>query len=138
MNDKEEGLRQHPDERFAGQTHVFDLSRALIDLRSESHAARHGHRQVTIFHHGPVTKALFAFEPGSELADHAAKGLVTIHALEGCLKVQAADEAYELNPGMMVVLSPNVRHSVHADEASAMLLTVHLQADTKSMPEPAI
>jgi quercetin dioxygenase-like cupin family protein len=138
MNEKEERLRQHPDERFAGQAHVFDLSRALNDLRAESHPARHGHRQVTIFHRGPVTKALFAFEPGGELADHAAKGLVTIHALEGRLKVQAADEAYNLNPGMMVVLSPNVRHSVRADEASAMLLTVHLQADTKPVPEPAV
>jgi quercetin dioxygenase-like cupin family protein len=136
MNEKEERLRPHPDGRFAGQSHVFDLGHALAELRAESHTAQHGHRQVTLFHRKPVTKALFAFDPGGELAEHSANGLVTIHVLEGCLKVRAADEAYELKAGMIVVLSPNVRHSVHAEEASAMLLTVHMESDKGA--EPAI
>ena len=124
---QEERLRPHPTGRFAGDSHVFDLGRALSELRSEAHPARNGHRQVTIFHRVPITTVLFAFEPSGELADHAAKGLVTIHALEGHLTVQAAEETHELEAGMMVVLSPGVRHSVRAGEASAMLLTVHLE-----------
>jgi quercetin dioxygenase-like cupin family protein len=36
---------------------------------------------MTIFHRAPVTQVIFAFEPGGELADHAAHGLVTIHVL---------------------------------------------------------
>jgi len=139
MSEKNTRLRSHPDERFAGPSHIFDLGSALLDLRAESHQSQHGHRHVTIFHRKPVTQALFAFEPGGELADHAAGGLVTIHVLEGCLKVQAAEEVFELTAGRMMVLSPGVRHSVRADEPSAMLLTVHLETSTEpTASKPAI
>jgi len=121
-------LRSAPAERFAGEIHVFDLNEALQKLRAEAHAAESGHRQMTIFHRAPVAKVLFAFESGSELADHAANGLVTIHALEGLLTVQAAEQTHKLQAGMIVILSPNVRHSVRAEEASAMLLTVHMES----------
>lgn len=122
-----ERLRPAPVGRFAGEIHAFDLKAALSQLRAEAYAAKSGHRQVTIFHRAPVAKVLFAFEPGGELADHTAHGLVTIHALEGHLTVRAAEQAHELEAGMMVILSPNVRHSVRAAEASAMLLTVHME-----------
>jgi quercetin dioxygenase-like cupin family protein len=127
MNEGKERLRPHPTERFAGDSHIFDLSQALRELRAEAHPAQKGHKQVTIFHRAPITQVLFTFEPGSELADHAANGLVTIHVLEGHLTVQAAGQEQDLHAGMMLVLSPGVRHSVHAGEASAMLLTVHLE-----------
>lgn len=120
-------LRPAPVERFAGEIHVFDLNRALGQLRAEAHAAESGHRQMTIFHRAPVAKVLFAFEPDGELAEHTANGLVTIHALEGHLTVQVAEQTHELEAGMIVILSPNVRHSVRTSEASAMLLTVHME-----------
>jgi quercetin dioxygenase-like cupin family protein len=120
-------LRTAPVERFAGEIHGFDLNEALQKLRAEAHATKSGHRQITIFRRAPVATVLFAFEPGSELADHAANGLVTIHVVEGNLVVQAAEQTHELKAGMMVILSPNVRHSVRASEASAMLLTVHME-----------
>jgi quercetin dioxygenase-like cupin family protein len=119
--------RSHPTERFAGDNHFFDLGHALKQLRGEAHEARKGHRQVTVFHRVPVTQVLFDFERGGELTEHAANGLVTIHALEGHLTVRTAGATHELRAGMLVVLNPNVRHSVHAIEASAMLLTVHLE-----------
>jgi quercetin dioxygenase-like cupin family protein len=126
-NQQHDRLRPAPVERFAGEIHVFDLNEALQKLRAEAHAAESGHRQMTIFHRAPVAKVLFAIEPGGELAEHTANGLVTIHALEGHLTVQAAEQTHQLEAGMIVILSPNVRHSVRASEASAMLLTVHME-----------
>lgn len=127
MSEQEAGLRLHAVERFAGDSHVFDLGGALSQLRAESRPVPGGHRQVTLFHRAAVSQVLFAFEPRGELADHAANGLVTIHILDGCLVVQAAAETHRLQAGMMMILSPNVRHSVHAEEPSAMLLTVCLE-----------
>ena len=126
-NQQHERLRPAPVERFAGEIHVFDLNEALQKLRAEAHAAESGHQQITIFHRPPVAKVLFAFESGGELADHAANGLVTIHALEGHLMVQAAEQTHELEAGMIVILSPNVHHSVRAEQVSAMLLTVYME-----------
>lgn len=128
MSESEGSLCPHPTDRFAGASHFFDLSAALAGLREETHAAEKGHRQVTIFHRAPVAKVLFSFDAGGELADHAANGLVTIHALEGRLTIEAEGESYELGANQVMVLSPGVRHSVRAEETSAMLLTVHLES----------
>ena len=39
MSDTETRLRSHPQQRFAGDSHVFDLGRALAELRAEAHEA---------------------------------------------------------------------------------------------------
>lgn len=126
-NQQQDRLRPAPVERFAGQSHFFDLNRALSELRAEAHAAKHGHRQKTIFHRAPVAKVLFAFDAGGALANHSAHGLVTIHVLEGHLIVQADGHDYELKAGQILILNPDVPHDVRASEASAMLLTVHME-----------
>lgn len=119
-------LRAHPKERFGSQENMIDLPEALRNLRDEATATRHGHQQITLDQCGPVTLVLFAFREGGNLADHQAAGVVIIHALEGELTVRTKDEEYNLLPHMMVVLAPNVRHSVVAVQESAMLLSVCL------------
>jgi Uncharacterized conserved protein, contains double-stranded beta-helix domain len=127
-DDAEGRPRPHPAERFAGDSHLIDLKAAAARLRAEPGPARHGHRQVTLFQRSPLTQALFSFEPGGALADHAANGVVVIQCVEGRLDVKAgADGVHHLDPGCLVTLQPRVRHSVQAGEAGAlMLLTVCL------------
>ncbi len=127
MNQQENRLRPAPVERFAGQSHVFNLDTALEELRAEAHPAQDGHRQKTLFHRSPVTKVLFSFDAGGALSDHSAHGLVTIQVLEGRLMVQADGQDHELNAGQILILNPDVSHNVRASQASAMLLTVHME-----------
>lgn len=128
MGDKpeENRLRPRPRERFGSQENMIDLLEAIQQLRVEDTAPRQGHRQITLDQWGPVTLVLFVFEEGGSLDDHKAAGVVTIHALEGELAVRTECEEYKLLPNMMVVLAPNVRHSVLAAQESVMLLTVAL------------
>ncbi len=121
--------REHPEERFAAPEQMFDMAQAINALRNEASPIRRGHRQITLYHQRPVTLVLFAFEEGGKLDDHKAAGVVTIHALEGELTVRTEGHEHKLAPGMMVVLAPNVRHSVHAIKPAAMLLTVCLEHD---------
>lgn len=122
-------LRAHPAERFAGPEHVFDLERIFETLQREAPEGQHGHRQITVLRHGQVTMVALAFEAGATLADHAAKGLVTIHVLDGALTVSTPQNSHELTGGAVLVLWPNVRHSVTATVPSAILLTVHLESN---------
>jgi quercetin dioxygenase-like cupin family protein len=124
--------RQAPAERFAGESHVFDLGGSLAALRAEPHRTPGGHRQVTLFHRSPITYVLFDFEVGGGLKEHSANGLVTIHVLEGRLKIEADGRDHDLGPGQVLMLNPNVPHDVRALEVSAMLLTVHLERTTQS------
>jgi len=126
-NQQHDRLRLAPAERFAGKSHVFNLDTVLKELRAEAYPARNGHRQKTIFHRVPVTKVLFAFDVGGELANHSAHGLVTIHVLEGLLVVQANEQDHELRAGEILILNPDIPHNVRASQASAILLTVHME-----------
>lgn len=119
-------LRARPKERFGSQENVLDLPGAIRELRAEASETRHGHRQITLDQWGPVTLVLFAFREGGSLDDHKAAGVVTIQALEGELAVHTEGAEYKLLPNMMVVLAPNVRHSVVALLESAMLLSISL------------
>lgn len=127
QENQQERSRPAPAGRFAGQSHAFDLSAALQELRAEAHPARDGHRQKTIFHRAPVAKVLFAFDAGGSMLKHAAHGLVSIHVLEGRLFVLADGQEHEMSAGHILILSPDVAHDVRAPEASAMLLTVHME-----------
>ena len=70
---------------------------------------------------------MFLFEAGGRLAEHTTAGTVSIHALDGRLRVNAGGEAHELTAGQLVVLAPGVAHDLTAVEPTRMLLTVHLE-----------
>jgi quercetin dioxygenase-like cupin family protein len=122
----DERLRESPRERFGSAENMFDMAEALRKLRGEASPERAGHKQITLDQYGPVTVVLFAFDEGGSLKDHKAAGVVTIQALEGEVTVHTDAQEYKLGPKMMVMLSPNVRHSLDANTACAILLTVCL------------
>ena len=137
-----ERTRVEPRERFAGDEHHLNLMQVFATLEAEAndaaqnsaHAPQSGHRQITVFHRAPVTMVAFAFSDGGVLSDHKAAGLVTIQAVQtsadGVLEVRTASQNYQLQSGEIVILDPNVVHSVSSRGASRMLLTVHLQKET--------
>ena len=120
-------LREAPATRFDGHQHAFDLLELSAYLLNEAHPGEHGHRQMTIFKGAATTIVLFAFEAGGTLSDHKANGLVTIHALDGALTISAEEQTHALSAGQLLVLDAGVMHNVTAQEASRMLLTVHLE-----------
>lgn len=120
-------LRVAPSERFAGEQHAFELKRVVAELRAENHPAQSGHRQMTLLHQGAVTMVVFAFENGGVMADHAAHGLVTIQVIEGDFAIETPAQSHRLAAGSLLVLQPDVRHSVTAHAAGAFLLTVAME-----------
>ena len=134
-------LREAPATRFSGPQHFFDLTQLSAHLLNEAHLGTNGHRQMTIYRHDATTMVLFAFEAGGKLADHKANGLVTIHALDGALTIEAQSETgeadwktHKLSAQQILVLSPGVLHNVTAHKASRMLLTIHLEKNAAATP----
>ena len=122
--------RQDPEERLAGDAHLYDLGASAQGLREESQAARHGHRQVTLVHHDGITVVLFDFEAGGELPSHVADGLVMIQVIAGRIDVATPENTHAMAAGSLLVLAAGVRHDLIAREPSAVLLTVHLRHST--------
>lgn len=126
MSSPKDRLRPPPSERFAGSEHRIDLSSALEALRREPHAGTERHRQITVFHKGPLRMVLFGFEAGGALPEHRAPGFVVIHTLRGRIHVKTLNESYELVAGQILMLDPEVVHDVAAAEQSDMLLTISM------------
>lgn len=126
MTSPNERLRPPPSERFAGAEHRVDLASALESLRREPHDAKDKHRQITLFHKGPLRLILFAFEAGGGLPEHRAPGYIVIHTLRGRIQVKTLNESYELPTGQILMLDPEVVHDVTAAEQSDMLLTISI------------
>ncbi|MFA9477356.1 AraC family ligand binding domain-containing protein [Phycisphaerales bacterium AB-hyl4] len=126
MSDGAEGrVRTPPRERFAPAEEMFDLAAVAEKLLAEPGSGRHGHRQMTLFRHGPATLALFCFEEAdARFPDHVVDGVVIIQVLKGRLTVHTEQSAHEMQAGQVLRLGPNVRHDVVAAEPSQMLLTV--------------
>ena len=120
-------LRPHPSERFAPAAQLIDLRAAAADLAREAASAPNRHRQKTLIRYGHTTVALFHFSQGATMPEHLARGTVSIHVLEGQMSVRTAEQQHSLRAGQILVLAPNVKHDLHADQECQMLLTVHLE-----------
>jgi quercetin dioxygenase-like cupin family protein len=123
-----ERLRPHPTERFSAPQQLIDLRAAAADLAREAASAPHRHRQKTLIRYGHTTVALFHFAQGATMPEHLAHGTVSIHVLEGRMTIRTTDQQQTLAAGHILVLAPDVKHDLHADEESHMLLTVHLES----------
>ena len=121
----DERLREAPASRFDAEALVFDLNAELTALRAEG-PPKHGHRQKTLFKHAGRTIALFAIEGGGGLPDHKTAGTVSVQAVEGEVNVAAGSTDHRLREGQVLVIAPNVRHSVAAEHPAAFLLQVSL------------
>jgi len=122
-----ERLRVHPKQRFAAEERQFDLNAVAEQLRQEQGQSTHGHRQMTLYRHGPTTVALFLFDRDAGLREHRTDGFVTIHCVHGKLVVHTPSAEHELPAGSLLTLAPKVPHDVLAEEESRMLLTVALE-----------
>jgi quercetin dioxygenase-like cupin family protein len=129
MEDPNSGRRrQHPEERFASPQHQHDLVAVARALRQEAQAGEGGHRQQSLYKHGPTSISLFAFDRLTRLAPHRTRGIVSIHVLKGHLRIMAEGQSHDLHSGHLLVLAAGVQHDMVALEESEMLLTVHLDA----------
>jgi quercetin dioxygenase-like cupin family protein len=119
--------RPHPDDRFAAPAQAFDLDAIAAELSRETTAPHAGHRQKTLYRHGPSSLSLFVFEPGAALREHRTNGTVFIQVVRGRLTVQASGQRHDMPAGRVLVMSPGVPHDLHAEELTHMLLTVSLE-----------
>lgn len=60
------------------------------------------------------------------IAPHQAKGVITVHCLEGRIALDLGEGTTELGAGQMLYLPAGARHSVKGLEDAGVLLTIRL------------
>ncbi len=67
---------------------------------------------------------VFAFDAGTTLREHTAQHPALLQAIEGIVTVTVGGQAFELTPGDLLHIEPQVPHSVTAAEQARLQLTV--------------
>jgi len=71
---------------------------------------------------GNVT--LFAFDEGESLTEHTSPYEALVQIIEGKMTITIGGKPYEVEEGEIILLPPNIPHSLIADEKSKMMLTM--------------
>jgi mannose-6-phosphate isomerase-like protein (cupin superfamily) len=108
---------ERPAAHLAEPIAVLDLPAELARLRDEEPWRKSGRHTRTLIKDADL-------RAGARLEEHHAPGRITIHALDGRLRVGVTGQAIDLAAGQLVTIGPAIRHDVEALDESAFLLTI--------------
>ncbi|MCW3844013.1 cupin domain-containing protein [Micromonospora yasonensis] len=100
-------------------TVLADEQLALARATGSGRSARTVHGGST----SPLRQTLIALVAGHALEEHASPGAATLQVLRGQVRLVAQDRSWPGSAGDLLVI-PDARHALHADEDSVVLLTV--------------
>lgn len=105
-------------------THKFSLdamARELLDAAGHS-SARRAARTVIGGHEYLMRQTVVALAADASLAEHETPGEATVYVIKGRVELVAGDLSWQARSGDLIEIPPQ-RHSLHALEDSAVLLT---------------
>lgn len=97
------------------------VAREQLNLARGSTAAR---SSVTVFggHEHALRQTVIALSADSSLGEHESPGEATLHVLTGRVRLTAGSDTWEGRTGDLLII-PGSRHTLHAMEDAAVLLT---------------
>lgn len=92
----------------------------------------HGHVAKTVVHSRDLRVVVMVFARGAKLPRHHAKGSLLIQAIDGRVVVGLLESTFDLGPGGMLTIEPDIAHTLVAIEDSALMLTIGHASSTAS------
>jgi quercetin dioxygenase-like cupin family protein len=101
----------------------FDLSREIADCANRK-PWQSGHFAKTLFKNSDFRVVLISMERAARLKEHHADGTISIHVLQGAIRLNAQGKTHDLRSSSLFTLAPSIKHDLEALEDSAVLLTI--------------
>ncbi len=119
------GIEHQPSGTATATSPCLALDLAAETVRLHQAAAwRDGLSRTRLVNYPDFQINLIAIKSGHRIEEHHNPGRVSVHTVEGHIRMRAGDQTFDLPKGQVLVLDRAVRHDVEAVEDSAFLLTV--------------
>lgn len=110
----------------------FNLPGELLQLRSQDSWQRGtGRSSKTLAKYPDFHVVLVLMKANTRMSEHHVDARISIHALEGRIRVRMSDEVVDLLAGELIALDYAIPHDIAALEESAFLLTISWPGGTK-------
>jgi len=117
---------------LAGPLLRFNLSEELRRLRSEASWQRGtGRSSKTLAKYPDFHIVLVLMKANTRMNKHHVDARISIHSLEGKLRVRLPDQVVEVLTGELAAIDYAIPHSVEALEESAFLITISWPGGSK-------
>ena len=107
-----------------GTALTFNLAAEAARLMDEPTWQTHGHNAKTLVKHPDFRVVLIALRAGARMPEHKTDHCVTIHALQGKLRLNLRDSTLELGAGELLALEQTVLHDIEAVADSVFVLSL--------------
>ncbi len=118
------GSSQRAARRLAAPLLTFDLAKEIVSLKQEASWDRGDRNARTLVEEAGFRLVLTVLKTGAQLREHRTAGWVSVHALDGHVRLHSGEQSVDLATGRLLVLEPELVHSVEALEDSGFLLTI--------------
>ena len=120
------------DGTLSGPLLQFDLASELDQLhRDESWLQPTGRSSKTLVKYPDLRIVLIAMKANTRMQEHTAAGRISVHSLNGHIRLHLPERVVDLPAGHLLVLDQCVPHDVEATEDSAFLLTLSWPPEKK-------
>jgi quercetin dioxygenase-like cupin family protein len=117
---------------LSGPVLQFNLASELEQLhRDESWLQPTGRSSRTLVKYPDLRILLIAMKANTRMHEHTAAGRISVHTLDGHIRLHLPDRVVDLSAGNLLVLDQCVSHDVEASEDSAFLLTLSWPPEKK-------
>ncbi|MEU8383942.1 cupin [Streptosporangium sp. NPDC048865] len=101
---------------------MIDVLALAAEHIALARASTHGRSAHTYLNEGTLRQAVIALTAGTVLGDHDAPPAASLHVLSGRVRLVDGERTLRLDAGQAAPI-PQRRHSLEADEESAVILT---------------
>src|SRR6266498_1539882 len=117
---------------LAGPLLHFKLAYELRELRNQDSWTRNsGRSSKTLAKYPDLHIVLVLMKANSQMSEHHVDARISIHLLQGRLRIMLPDQRVEIGDGELLALEYGIPHDVRALEESAFLITISWPGGTK-------
>ncbi len=124
---RNEATRNRPEgDRVIDAPYVFaDLPAFIEQVKDENAWEKSDRNGITVFKSDSVTIVLTVLKEGAVIKDNTVNGYLTIHVLDGKIRMETLEGDTEQGTNQLIAFHPNVPHSMEAKKDSVLLITTY-------------